>query len=158
MRGVYNKIALLSLTAIILLLNVGCTHMDGDIGDLFGRWNLVSLSADGVAQPLYNDGTAADDVLLYTWAFQGELVWILTLHPHHSYHTAKGAWTRTDTQLTLDFDHTDNDGAGDYTPPEALHLAGVTSLNIQSLTSSEMTLWYMSDDGVRYEYHLTKAY
>ena len=38
---------------IILLLMMlplffgGCTHNDGDIGDLFGRWKLVSLSADG---------------------------------------------------------------------------------------------------------------
>lgn len=134
--------------------------MDGDIGDLFGRWNVVSLTADGVAQTLYDDGAEEDDVLLYTWSFQGDLAWILTLHPHQSYHTAKGMWSRTDTQLMLDYSHIDNDGPDYYTPPSALHLVqgGVTTLNIESMSSSDMTLWYVSDDGVRYEYHLTKAY
>lgn len=158
MRRIYNTIVWLSLSVIFTLCSVGCTHMDGDIGELFGRWNLVSLTADGVEQHLYDEGASPDDVLLYTWSFQGDLAWILTLYPHHSYHMTKGMWTRTDTRLTLDFAHHDDEGADYYTPPEALHLSGVTELNIESMTSSDMTLWYVSDDDVRYEYKLSKAY
>jgi len=146
--------------ATAVMLSVGCTRMNGDIGDLFGRWNVVALTADGVEQHLYDEGTDDDDVLLYTLSFQGDLAWILTLYPHQSYHTAKGMWSRTGTQLMLDYSHIDDEGPVYYTPPAALHLVqgGVTALNIESMSSSAMTLWYVSDDGVRYEYHLTKAY
>lgn len=158
MRRLYNIACVVLLLAVTLPAITGCTRMDGDIGHLFGRWNLTSLTADGEEVPLYRDGTAADDVLLYTWSFQGDLAWILTLYPYNDYKTAKGMWSRTDTQLTLDFSHSDNDGDEFYTPPQPLHLEDVTTLNIESLSSSAMTLWYVSDDDIRYEYHLIKAY
>lgn len=159
MRKIYNIIGMLLLSAVVFAAG-GCTRMDGDIGDLFGRWNLVTLTADGVEQPLYGLGGGDKEVLLYTWAFQGDLVWILTLRPHQSSHDAKGMWSRTDSQLMLDFSFSDDENPLDYIPPSALHLVddGVTALNIESLSSSSMALWYVSDEGVKYEYHLKKAY
>lgn len=159
MRKNQNITGVILLLAAVLLAG-GCTRMDGDIGDLFGRWNLVSLSADGVDQQLYGLGGGDKEVLLYTWAFQGDLVWILTMYPHQSSHSAKGMWSRTDTQLSLNYSFTDDESPLDYMPPAALHLVddGVTTLNIETMTSSTMTLWYVSDDDVKYEYHLKKAY
>lgn len=159
MRRIYH-ILYMTVLAMAVLTAGGCTRMDGDIGDLFGRWNLTALTADGEEQTLYDGGTGDDDVQLYTFSFQSDLAWILTLYPHQMSHTAKGLWSRTDTQLMLDYSYSDDEGTDYYTPPSALHLVqgGVTTLNIESLTSSHMTLWYVADDDVRYEYHFTKAY
>lgn len=159
MRKVQYIIGVILLMAAVMSAG-GCTRMDGDIGDLFGRWNLVTLTADGVEQQLYGLGGGDDEVLLYTWAFQGDLVWILTMYPHQSSRSARGMWSRTDTQLLINYSFTDDESPQDYVPPSALHLVedGVTALNIESMSSSSMTLWYVSDDDVKYEYHLKKAY
>lgn len=141
---------------IAMLLSTGCARNDGDIGDLFGRWKVEALQADGQDQVLYDD-----DVLMYCWSFQGSLVWIQTLHPHHDFVNVKGMWNRDAHLLSLDFSFTGDDGDVFYRPPEPLHLVndGITALNIESLTSSRMHVWYESStDGVRYDYHLKKYY
>ncbi len=142
---------------IILLLMMlplffgGCTHNDGDIGDLFGRWKLVSLSADGEELPIYNN-----DVLLYSWDFQGDMIMIRESRLHNEVYATGGMWTRDNDMLMLKF------SSSSYAPiVSALHLIDndITPLNIETLTSSDMRLWYVSDtDGVKYRYVLRKAY
>lgn len=151
-----KRILHILLLTTFIVLSAGCTHNDGDIGDLFGRWKVESLRADGSDLPLYDE-----DVLVYCWSFQGDLVWIQTLHPHHDFMNVKGMWSRHDDILSLDFSFTGDDGDPFYRPPSSLHLVsdGVTDLNIESLTSSEMHVLYVSDlDGVRYDYYLKKYY
>lgn len=140
----------------VVLLMPACTRNDGDIGDLFGRWKVVSISADGEQLALYDD-----DVLMYSWSFQGSLLWVQTLYPHQDYTTVKGMWSRTDRTLSLDFSYTGDDGDDYYRPPQPLHLVsdGVTVMSIADMSSSEMSLWYVSEeDGVKYEYYLKKVY
>ncbi len=142
----------LILSAIML---GGCTHNNGDIGDLFGEWRLEELKADGVPQPLYDSET-----LLYTWEFQSDIIFIQTILPHESYARAKGTWSRTDGMLMLDFDHHDIDGYIYYTPPAPLHLVerGVTPLHLVTLDGKNLRAEYTASDGIKYEYVLRKAY
>lgn len=140
--------------AMLMLVSGGCTRNDGDIGDLFGRWKVETLTADGVAQTLY--GGEAE---MYALWFQSELVWIHELLPHHDFINYKGMWKRDGDRLQLDFSFS-GDFEDQYRPPVALHFVedGVTPLTVASESSSDMTLWYVADDGVRYEYHLKKVY
>lgn len=143
------------ICALLAITLGSCTRNNGDIGDLFGTWRLIELKADGEAQPLYNDET-----LLYTWAFQSEVIYIQTIRPHDEYNRAKGTWSRTGSVLALNFTHSDSDGPVYYTPPAALHLQphAVTPLNIITLNHKEMRLYYTDTEGVKYEYYLKKAY
>lgn len=158
MRYTY-KILFASILIALVAVVSGCTRNNGDIGDLFGRWKVDTLTADGVEQPLYGE-ESGDDALLYALWFQGELVWVHTVYERHDFLTVKGMWTRTDSSLLLDFSHTGHDGDIYYRPPLALHFVerGVTPLTIESETSSRMHLWYVAHDGVRYDYFLTKVY
>lgn len=153
------KILYVSVMIAVVALMSGCTRNNGDIGNLFGRWKVDTLTADGVGLPLYGDDSA-DDAQLYAFWFQGSLVWIHTVYPHQDYITVKGMWTRTETRLLLNFSHTGNDGEMYYTPPAALHLVahGVTPLTVESESSSRMHLWYVADSGIRYDYYLSKVY
>ncbi|WP_303741289.1 hypothetical protein, partial [uncultured Duncaniella sp.] len=67
-----------------------------------------------------------------------------------------GMWTRDNDMLMLKF------SSSSYAPiVSALHLIDndITPLNIETLTYSDMRLWYVSDtDGVKYRYVLRKAY
>lgn len=149
-----NKAITALLLALLMLVSAGCTRNNGDIGDLYGRWKVETLTADGVGLPLY-DG----EVEMYALWFQSELVWIHELFPHQDYLNHKGMWKREGDKLLLDFSFT-GDYDEQYRPPVALHFVenGVTPLTVASESSSKMTLWYVGDDGVRYEYHLRKVY
>lgn len=142
---------------IILISATACTRNDGDIGDLFGRWRLMSLTGDGVSLPV-NDESAG--VYAYFMYFQGDLTLIQMIMPHESTVSVRGMWNREGDVINLDFSFTGEDGDLYFRPPAALHFVecGVTSLNIDSLSSSDMKLWYIADDGVRYDYRFKKIY
>lgn len=155
------RIMIIAVIALPMFMAIGCTRNNGDIGDLFGRWRIESLTADGLEMPLYGDSSDGDnDVLLYTLSFQGSLVWIQTLYPHHDQLTVKGAWSRSGDRLMLDFSHNGSDGDVYYRPPKELCLVenGVTPLTVVFESSSDMVLAYIADNGVEYEYRIVKAY
>lgn len=139
---------------IIMLAAASCTHNDGDIGPLFGFWRLEALAVDGNDVKLYDDET-----LLYTFAFQDEVVLINTTLPHSDYDRCFGSWRRDGSTLTLDFDHTDSDDVTKYNPPAALMFdpSGVTTFDIIRLDSSHMTLAYTDAEGRRLTYYLKKT-
>lgn len=154
MRQRINQIMRALMCVITVVVMVGCTRNNGDIGPLFGRWQLDAMSADGVKQNIYNDNE-----LLYVWAFQGNIIEIQTILPHQSWKKAVGIWSYTDDGIELDFSYKDNYGEGEYTPPEVLGIPrGLTRLTFASQSSGAMTLWWVNDAGVRYEYCLKKMY
>jgi hypothetical protein len=131
------------LLAVAVATLSGCTHNDGDIGDLFGTWKLTSMTVDG-----------ADDT-----AYQGNIVWkfqssILQMQATDEVaHTATygtGTWSRPqDGILSLDFTHTDKlnpePGSVTYSPLPATHLpaGAVSRLTIDNLCGGSMTLTYV---------------
>lgn len=84
------------LTVIIMS---GCTRHNGDIGDLFGEWRLERLTADGQETDLYEE--TPDAPLLYTWAFQGNIIRINTIYAHNRVFECFGTWMREDDLLEL---------------------------------------------------------
>lgn len=150
-----KKISISILCISLMIFFSACTRNNGDIGPLFGNWRVETLSADGEDMPLYEG-----DVLLYTWSFQSHIIVINSILPHDDADAVRGTWSITDKELLLDFDHTDIDGSLNYTPPPALHLDGgaVNRLAILKYTSSELMLERSGVDGIKYVYHLKKAY
>lgn len=159
-----HKSASLLLCALLMLVLGGCTQNNGYIGDLFGTWRLDRLTCDGAPQVLYPGCESEGDEPgripeLYTFSFQGSLIGVVAIYPHHDFSEAYGSFEHAGDILYLNFDHTDNDGGYMYTPPAALHLPDtLVPMNIEKLTSSEMHIWYVSDDGKRYDYYLNKAF
>lgn len=149
-------------TLILLsLMFVGlssCTQNDGHIGSLFGVWRLTSVTADGVQVDLYDDDDPAAPEA-YEWCFQGNVIKINELLPHHDLRMSYGIWSREGDKLLLDFSY-GNNTIDDFTPPAALHLVeyGVTTLTMTVMTSDRMAGWYVADDGVKYEYTLSKFF
>ena len=123
------------LASILIIILGGCTHNDGDIGELFGWWTLDRMTADGVDQNLLDE-----HVLLYTFTFQTSIVQLQQTLDHADFYRVKGTWERDDDMLLLNFGHTDTAG-GYYTPPAPLHLIrGITPLSILTLTHNTMHL------------------
>lgn len=146
-------------TVLIAMLNVGCTHNNGDIGDLFGVWRLTELTADGTPVDLYGDSADADGLVACDWAFQGNVVKIEMIYPHYEHFAHYGIWSREDDKLVLDFSHTTGQ-SDNFDPPAGLHLVarGITTLTITEMSRSKMTGWYVDAQGVRYEYYLRRLY
>lgn len=150
---VFNTLSLI----VTLLCIAGCTHNDGDIGPLFGRWKLAKMTADGVPLTITD---AADGPLSYYWAFQGKIMWIMATYPHNDYINHKALWSRNGDKLVIDFTNSNNGYIGEFDPPAELHLVenGITPLTITTLTSDRLQAWYVADNDVRYEYYLEKYY
>lgn len=131
-----------------------CTHNNGDIGPWFGEWKLTTITVDGTPDAGY-DGNIF-------WAFQTTVIEMLSADNETTgdYRQRWGTWAQDGTTLTLNFTHSDNDnpaGSDKYIPfPETGLPAGVSKLDIVSLSSSEIKLNYTADDGKTYGYLLKK--
>lgn len=145
---------IIPILCILAILISGCTHNDGDIGPLFGNWDLLTLTADGEEQQI-----VTDTVLCTVWSFQQSVIFIRQTMPHNDYRRAKGMWSRTDDILTLDFDFHDIDGYTYYTPPADMHLTerGQTPLAIIELDNKNMHLRHTTDSAT-YDYYLRKIF
>lgn len=144
------------LIIAIAFSSAGCTQNDGNIGDLFGVWRLNQLKADGTPLPLYEGD---DSPLAYDWSFQGDVMKIDVVEPHHDHQRCYAMWKREDGKLLIDFSY-GSDASTEFDPPAALHLVrrGVTPLELTELTSKKLVGWYIGEDGVKYEYTLKKLY
>lgn len=143
---------------IVFLLTLSlnaCSHNNGDIGDLFGTWKLQSITIDNECDTAYQCNVL--------WKFQSSI--ISMVKADDSTHTKTESWgtwsyANDDTQLILDFTHTDNDhpnvGSSKYSPMPDTHLPkGIKiPLDIIKINSDEMTLRYIANDGSEYIYHL----
>lgn len=130
-----------------------CTHNNGNIGELFGTWKLQSISIDGETDTSY--------ICNVLWKFQSSVMCMVRANDDtHNKFESWGTWSyaNDDTQLELNFTHTDNDnpnqGSMKYSPlPETyLPKATISTLDITMLNGSEMILVYHSIDGKEYRY------
>ncbi|MCM1111366.1 MAG: lipocalin-like domain-containing protein [Clostridium sp.] len=165
MKHLLTKIYLPALLCIALLaVAAGCTQNDGRIGELFGIWRLESVETSG-------DNAAADSVLptladgeWYDWFFQSSVVDIRLFDPYHRYVSHFGTWRRVDNRLILDYTHRDDQdpsGAGRYSPPTGIYFPegpAEIDLQIERMTSKDMTLLLRRDDNLTVTYRLRKLY
>ena len=142
---------------IIALTFNACTHNNGDIGELFGTWKLQSITIEGEIDSSYDNNVL--------WKFQSSIMSMIRANDStHNRLETWGTWSyaNDDTQLELNFTHTDNDnpkpGSTKYSPlPETyLPKATISTLDIIKLNNSEMILLYHSIDGKEYRYKFKK--
>lgn len=135
----------------------GCTHNNGDIGELFGTWKLEKIMVDGEIDAAYDDNIV--------WKFQSSIIEMQQVDDLlHETFNSFGTWSRpADGLLKLDFTHTDNadpePGSDRYSPLSATRLprAQVIDLDVLELNGSKMRLRYIdADQSATIEYYFKK--
>ncbi len=142
---------------VILLTSIlaGCTHNDGDIGPLFGSWQLESIEVDGTVDSSYPGNVF--------WGFQSSIIRMAVVNEHHEHVDYWGTWKLTNNILMFDYTHSHAEmppGTGDYRFPPSIHLPenGVVSLSVLTLKGSTLTLQYKTTDGTPIVYRLHKQF
>ena len=152
LRLYFHTVAIVTL---MMAFMAGCTHNNGDIGPLFGSWTLQEIIIDGTPDEDYGHNM--------TWNFQNHNLSIMTVLPHHDRAENMGTWdwVETDRMMSIDFTYKNSDGVvggSPFCPPDGLHLptGQVLIMDVEQLTSSDMTLLYESHDGSLIKYVFTK--
>lgn len=134
----------------------GCTQNDGVITPLFGSWQLDSIELNGSQDDLNKPDCV--------WGFQSSVICIMMIEPMHSVQEHWGTWSRSDGEMTLCFDNSDNStapGEWPYNPPKIPGFpAGPSRLQLRELQINDrrMKLEYTAPDGDNYVYNLSKMY
>lgn len=130
------------ILSLLCLLATACTHNNGDIGPLFGKWKVTAIEADGMEQPQYGG-----NIFL---SFQSHTVEVTEILPDHMRNDAFGNWSRTGDELTLIFPD-----AG-MVPPAASMLPVQCTLQILHLDSGKATFQLRLQQGATLTYTLKK--
>lgn len=139
-----TKITGIFFALILGVMSMSCTRNDGDIGDFFGIWRVVTLEADGEAVAGYN-GT------LY-FMFQSSVYGQKMVNEEkHWDDNVFASWRQEGNTLVIDFS---ND---QYAPFSITGMTdGVNYMEIENMSSRNMELSYVNPDGVKYSYSLEK--
>ncbi len=143
------RILLLLLPAFLI---GGCTHNNGNIGELFGQWIMTEITADGAPVA---DLTPAD----WNWRFQSGVLLISHVDPvAHSHSQYWASWERQGQTLKVNYNNTDPAIDFNYDYPKALGFttASVYDVKITNSTGKNMTLQMVNPEGVTYVYTLKK--
>ncbi len=127
--------ATLMIVAVAIFI-AGCTHNNGDIGTIFGQWQLHSISADadGMQTPVL-----PKDTHMY-WAFQSSTIRVDVCYPMHEIHSSYGNFRLTDETIFLDFP--------DENYPQLIPSVGRQSKwELLRLSGTELTLRLTAADG-----------
>ncbi len=150
-----KRISYIIITLLALVSFASCTHNNGDIGPYFGTWKVTEITINSVPESDYQGNLF--------WSFQTTVIGMTTVDPDLGVTTREswGAWEQDGDILRLSFIHTDDSnpqqGSAKYSPLPESHLpAGVSELDIISISSSDMRLRYTATDGTIYGYSLKK--
>lgn len=139
---------ILAIFSALILCCAGCTN-NGDIGPLYGQWQLQSLLIDGEPAP----GIAASD---FSFKFQNDIVEICRQLGGGDASSCYGTWQRSADTLVLNFTHTSAADTTAYTPPQGLGLGRTVAVtHIEVLTSTRLVLSYPAPSAT-YTYTLKK--
>lgn len=146
-----KRLSYIFLLAAALLLGA-CTQNNGQIGPWFGTWRLDRIDIDGNADKAYPGNVI--------WKFHSDIVAIIAVDDiEHDAIPAWGTWSEENGVLTLNFTYSDTDNPNQwdkYTPPASTHIpAGISRLDIVSLSTARIILKYVSSDAT-YTYYLKK--
>lgn len=130
---------------IILLIGVvaaGCTHNNGDIGPLFGKWKVTSIVAEGITADPYQGNVF--------WDFQSHTISVSEQMPNHDYSQGFGNWSMSGDELTIDFpDETRQ-------PPAASLLPSSCRLQVLKLNTGHAIFLLHRADGATITFTLKK--
>lgn len=140
-------------TLLLGLMTAGCTHNNGPHDSIYGTWKLESMAIDGNPDNAYQGNMV--------WKFQNDIIEMDLINDGaHTNDHRFGTWTLTDSELLLDFSHSDNNygpGEGIYKPFEVTRLpSGNSVLHILSKDSGKMTLRYDTTSGASVVYYLKR--
>ncbi len=142
MAAMNKQLYIYAAVAMTLLLLTSCTHNNGDIGQLFGKWKLTSIVADGAPQPVYNGNIF--------WSFQSSTINMQVVSEHHDVYNVFGNWRLEDEALTLDFSDPQ------MPPPAELGLPASAHLQVLHLSHNKAEFIYYSTDNTTITYTLKK--
>lgn len=145
--------AMLWATLLLGLMTAGCTHNNGPHDSIYGTWKLESMTIDDNPDYAYQGNMV--------WKFQNDIIEMDLIDDRaHTTDHRFGTWTLTDSELLLDFSHSDNNygpGEGIYKPFEVTRLlSGNSALHILSKDSSKITLRYETLSGALVVYYLKR--
>ena len=130
------------LPLLVLLCLCGCTHNNGDIGPLFGKWKVTSISSSGVELPPYEGNLF--------WNFQNTTVGVIMTHGDNSYNDVYGNFRLTDNTLTLDF------ADPRFTPPAECGMQRLMHLELLELDKGRASFLYHPTEDSEIIYTLKK--
>lgn len=131
------------IAAVMTATTIGCTHNNGDIGKIFGQWQLRSVEAvTPGTEPVMPEGE------MY-WAFQSSTIRVSLVSDKHDVSESYGNFRIEDQTLFLDFP--------DTAYPQLIPGADRQSRwQIVKFTSKELILLFTSDDGAESEWKFHK--
>lgn len=143
----------------ILLIAVtmgSCRVNNGDIGDFFGSWLLYSMTVDGNEAPGFNPEETF-------WEFQNNIIEISRVDERFDKSGRWGTWSETDSDLLLDFTHSDDKyapGTDIYQAPEWLYMPAneVIVLHFTERKATRMKLGWTDREGRLISYALRKLW
>lgn len=134
------------MTSVCLFCMTGCIHHNGNIGHWFGQWKLTQITVNEESDTTYNGNIF--------WSFQSNIILM------QGQGTSRGTWEEDGDNLVLTFTYSDDynpQGSPAYSPLPATHLpAGVSTLRILKSPGTKMELQYVSPEGDKYQYSLSK--
>lgn len=139
-----NKILQTVLIAITAVLFSSCTRNNGDIGELFGQWKVVSITVNGENTPDYNG-------VMY-FAFQSSVYCQKIVNEEAHWDDCVFAkWHYVESGIIIDFADTN------YAPfPPSGMKQGENMVVIEKNDGKNMVMSYLSPDDVKYVYTLKK--
>lgn len=157
-----NRITLLILAVLPFL--AGCEMNNGDIGAIYGTWNVMEVRVDGEVYEGWRD----NDRQSTFFSFQNNICAITSKDSHQEAMTWYCTWAWADPAneetITLDFLNSDNatpvPGTGIYAPPAWLLLdtPGVYVFEVQWHGEKKMTWTTVRPDGVTLQYNLKRTW
>jgi hypothetical protein len=142
MKKSIRLLSIIAAIALILLALPSCTHNNGDIGNFFGSWKLVSIQSSDL-QPVEYQG----DIF---WDFQNSTISMIIINDRHDTTQTYGNWSADDDILTINFPD------ADYAPLTELNLPRTCSMRIEKQTSKEMILNYQASTEQNFIYTFRK--
>ena len=136
------KTLIIALSATLFIaITASCTHNNGNIGYLFGKWKITSIVRG-------NTPVALPEGVDYYWNFQNTTVCMQTIGEYHQEQRDYGNFRHLDNTLYLDFSDER------FAPPAALLLPRQSELQVLVLKRGDMTLTYYPtpDDPVTYTF------
>lgn len=137
------RILSILFAAIPVIFSSGCTHNNGDIGKIFGQWQLQDVeSVSEEAKPILPEGK------MY-WAFQSTTIRVSLIDDRHAIRESYGNFRLADQTLFLDF--------ADTRYPQLIPGVGRQSRwQVEKFTSKELVLLLCADDGSESEWRFHK--
>ena len=130
--------------ALCVLINVGCTHNNGNIGPLFGLWHATSIKVDGTVDEKYDD-------CLY-FAFQSSVFSLTHVDEEkHEQQISYASWSYQGKDVLLEFSESHYSPLRGYGFEKGLNL-----MKIESDKGDEMVFSLVNSDDIKYEYAVEK--